>query len=108
MSDQELLPPHDTVEIVREPWEETMSSLARSEAKTLRIPRNQDFKRQQVVNAFTDAFTLIGGVPRLALWADENPTEFYRIYSKLMPKESHSQQDTEMKILHVLPKGALD
>jgi hypothetical protein len=94
--------------IERAPWEETLQELSRSDTKTVRIPRNKDVKRQQVVNAFMDAFQLIGGTPRLAIWADENPTEFYRIYSKLMPKEQHNQTDGEMIIHHVLPKSALD
>jgi hypothetical protein len=28
---------------------------------------------------------MIGGVPRLALWADEHPSEFFAMYSKLLP-----------------------
>lgn len=93
--------------IQRAPWEETLTGLANSSTRNLRVPRNRDLKRAQVVNAFMDAFQLIGGTPRLALWADENPTEFYRLYSKLMPKEDKTQ-DNEMVINHVLPKGPLD
>lgn len=27
----------------------------------------------------------MGGVPKLTEWAEENPTEFYKLYSKLLP-----------------------
>jgi hypothetical protein len=37
--------------------------------------------------ALEAAFDGIGGVQRMQAWADENPTEFYRIWSKVLPKE---------------------
>jgi hypothetical protein len=43
------------------------------------------FSRQTVKESFESAFQLIGGVPRLALWADKNPTQFYNLYAKLLP-----------------------
>lgn len=35
--------------------------------------------------AFINAFELIGGVSRLVMWADQNPTEFYKLYARLLP-----------------------
>ena len=40
---------------------------------------------EEVVGRFHLAFELIGGVERFALWADSNPTDFYKIYGKLLP-----------------------
>jgi len=51
----------------------------------IRIPHNQSFTRADVVRAFSESFELIGGVPRLALWAHHNPSEFYKLYGKLLP-----------------------
>lgn len=34
------------------------------------------------------AFDLMGGVPALVVWGRSNPTEFYRIWARLIPKES--------------------
>lgn len=34
------------------------------------------------------AFDLMGGVPALVVWGRANPTEFYRIWARLIPKES--------------------
>lgn len=42
-------------------------------------------KDSKAAKAFQQAFDMIGGVPRLALWADKNPTKFYTLYSKLVP-----------------------
>ena len=39
-------------------------------------------------NAVLAAFQMIGGVERLATWADEEPTKFYTsLFSKLMTRE---------------------
>jgi hypothetical protein len=35
--------------------------------------------------AFVLAFQGMGGVPKLREWGSENPTEFYKLYSKLIP-----------------------
>lgn len=35
--------------------------------------------------AFTLAFQGMGGVPGLRKWGSENQTEFYKLYSKLIP-----------------------
>lgn len=34
------------------------------------------------------AFDLMGGVPGLVRWGRTNPTEFYRIWARLVPKEA--------------------
>ncbi len=101
---------NNVVTLHREPWEETLSDLAEANTKRITIPRSPDLKRKQVVNAFLDAFQLIGGTPRLAIWADENPTEFYRIYSRLIPQQSkqETEQSGGLTIRHVLPRGVLD
>lgn len=36
----------------------------------------------------TLAFDLMGGVPALVAWGRQNPTEFYRLWARLIPKES--------------------
>lgn len=36
----------------------------------------------------TLAFDLMGGVPALVVWGRSNPTEFYRLWVRLIPKES--------------------
>lgn len=40
-----------------------------------------------VKQALQDAFDQIGGVERLAKFADENPDEFYKLWVKILPQE---------------------
>jgi hypothetical protein len=65
----------------------------------------QALRRADVVTAFHTAFQMIGGVPRLALWADHNPTEFYKLYSRLLPSAASNELNgvSELKIVHSLP-----
>lgn len=55
-------------------------------------------KGQKAADAFQAAFDLIGGVPRLALWADKNPTAFFSLYSKLIPSSVTAQVNQTIKI----------
>ena len=56
---------------------------------TLRMkkPRKQTVfdHKLEITKQFKEVFQLIGGIPRLALWADQNPSQFYALYSKLIP-----------------------
>jgi hypothetical protein len=40
-----------------------------------------------VKEAFRQAFEDLGGTQALVTWAMENPTQFYQLYSKLIPSE---------------------
>ena len=74
------------------------------------IPRNPTFNRKEVVQSFQSAFELIGGVPRLALWANENPNEFYKLYGKLLPSSNSSALGEQSKLVieMAIKPGALD
>lgn len=91
-------------------WEATLTRLSDKPGTHLTIPRNKEFSRKQVVESFQMAFDLIGGVPRLALWAHQNETEFYKLYSRLLPSQASSAlgETNEMIVKHVLPRTALD
>lgn len=58
----------------------------------------QALKNKKAADAFQSAFDLIGGVPRLALWADKNPTAFFSLYSKLIPSTIQAQVNATIKI----------
>lgn len=96
--------------LTRTDWEATITMLAETPGAKVVVPRAPNLKREQVVNAFLDAFELIGGTPRLAIWGDENPGEFYKLWSKLAPRqiEQETVHDGGIRIQHVLPRGALD
>lgn len=76
------------------------------------LPTNYQFTlrdRQFIENAFNACFDLIGGVPRLAVWADQNPAEFYKLYAKLMPEAQKGQQQaTQINITNNIARSPLD
>ncbi len=99
--------------ISAEEWEENLANLAESGNGVSRIPvprKNGAPSRKQVVAAFQDAFELIGGTPRLAIWANEHPTDFFKLYARLMPSSASVQLDHtgEITVHHVLPRSKLD
>jgi hypothetical protein len=80
---------------------ETFEALAESGKNITRLPK-KEFDRKKILKAFDEAFELVGGVPRLAYWAHHNLTEFYKLYSKMMP--ASSQLEIAGKISHnILP-----
>lgn len=87
----------------------TFSELAEKAAGFTRLPR-KPFDRQRVIEAFQESFELIGGVPRLAMWGHHNPTEFYKLYGKLIPQSNmlDVMGKLEHHILPALPPSALD
>lgn len=50
------------------------------------------------------AFDLMGGVPALVVWGRSNPTEFYRLWARLIPKEAAAE--TAMPLEELLTKLA--
>lgn len=49
-----------------------------------RLPR--PLKTAKAAAAMQQAFEIIGGVPRLALWADRNPDKFYPLFARMIPQ----------------------
>lgn len=103
----------------KEPYSETamacrelqpLEEMAESGNGVTRLSIPREVKRAKVVNAFHEAFELIGGVPRLAHWADQSPSAFYKLYARLLPTQANQQLEHsgEIRIKHVLPKGPLD
>jgi hypothetical protein len=55
-------------------------------------------KTSRAARAFQQAFELIGGVPRLALWADQNPSKFYTLFSKMIPATALIEEKKDITI----------
>lgn len=87
-----------------------LSTLASSGNGVSRISVPREVNRQRVTTAFHDAFELIGGVPRLAHWADSHPTDFFKLYARVLPSEAqaHGAESEDYKVIHSFPKSALD
>lgn len=58
----------------------------------------KQLRDKKAAEAFQQAFDLIGGVPRLALWADKNPDAFFSLYSKLIPSSVKAEVSGTIKI----------
>jgi hypothetical protein len=52
-----------------------------------RKPGSQNKTTIAVKEAFRQAFEILGGTQAMVVWAKENPTQFYQLYSKLIPTE---------------------
>lgn len=67
-------------------------------------------RKQKLLNAMDETFDLIGGVPRLAVWADENPDDFYKLYGKTLPQQIQASIDGKIQciIRPALPPSPLD
>lgn len=85
-----------------------LAALANKQKVT--VPRSPNFSRKDVVQSFQSAFELIGGVPRLALWADKNTTEFYKLYSRLLPSQASSAlgESNTLRLEMAVAPGPLD
>lgn len=71
--------------------------------------KRDGFNRAQVVSAFARAFEMIGGVQRMALWANANPDKFYPLYSKLLPSTAIQIGDNaNVTIIHSIERTPLD
>lgn len=69
------------------------------------------FTRRMIQDAFLETFELVGGVPRLAIWANEseNYEVFLRLLMILAPKEQ-VEKDTGGKVLNyqsAIPRSRL-
>jgi hypothetical protein len=79
---------------------------AKNPEKQLRIPQSEGVTRRDVSQAFQHAFEMIGGVSRFSLWADQNPTEFYRLYSRMLPPPK--PEEIEEKVINQIRRVLID
>jgi len=77
----------------------TLEDISRDPRK-LQVPRK--VSRKRIESAFLQAFELIGGVPRLALWADNNPGQFYTLASKLFPQRAELDVKGDTSLIGLL------
>jgi hypothetical protein len=75
-------------------------------AKELARSHPPSKEKNRLLSAAHEAFDLIGGVPRFAIWADQNPTDFYRLYSKTLP--TNLEVSGDITIRPALPISPLD
>ena len=69
------------------------------------------YSRRQIEQAFLESFEMVGGVPRLAIWAnkEENYGEFLKLMMKLAPKEATAAQLGQvLKYQSLVPSSPLN
>ena len=76
-----------------------------------RIPKKQA-QKQRLIQAMAEAFEIVGGVPRLALYADKNYGEFLKIIGKQIPVLVQNsigiQANGPVTIVSAIPASTLD
>lgn len=73
----------------------------------LKLPRRK-VDREKVAAQFADVFELIGGVPRMALWAHNNPDEYYKLYARLLPQQMQSKMEGKLELVCSVKPTKLD
>lgn len=53
-----------------------------------RVKGTPNKSTKSVKTALEEAFTKRGGVAALLRWAEENPTDFYKLWAKMMPTQT--------------------
>jgi len=66
--------------------------------------------RKEVEAAFVETFELVGGVPRLAMWANKegNYGDFLKLYARLIPKEVAEEAGQTFIYESAVPPSALN
>ena len=105
----EFIPLEEYQASVQAHMEQTLGELAGGSGRMV-VPRSEHFSRKDVVASFQAAFEAVGGTTRLALWANEHYTEFAKLYARLLPSQASSALGEAQvhRVLHVLPRSALD
>lgn len=79
--------------------------------RQLRSPNVQRiWSRKAIEQAFLETFELVGGIPRLALWAnnEDNYGEFLKLMMKMAPKEQQQELASVIEYRSNIPPSPLN
>lgn len=68
-------------------------------------------RNARLLEAIQETFEIIGGVPRMALWADKHPGDFYKLLGRQIPgmvQQMNFNGPTQINITPALPRSPLD
>lgn len=100
----------ETVEDYSKGVDHLLSDVAKECQAVNKIPKKRD-RNQRLLDAIQETFEIIGGVPRMAIWADSDPGEFYKLYGKQIPgmvQQLNFNGPTQINIQPALPRSPLD
>lgn len=58
-----------------------------------------------VKQVFEEAFDGLGGTKALVKWAKDEPTEFYKLYAKLIPQDINAKHDLTESLAQLIKQG---
>lgn len=75
------------VDSYQQNWSPELDVLLSDIAKGTRafVKPRKESEKTRFMRATAEVFEIIGGVPRFALWADQNPDKFYSLCGKTIP-----------------------
>lgn len=110
----DLIPVETQEPTVYEKYSEELDILLSDEAKLAkglnRLPSNKE-RKQRFLSAINEAFELVGGVPRLAIWADRNYGQFIKLVGRTLPSMIQQVQVNTpgpVQIISAIPSTILD
>lgn len=87
-----------------------LSDVARMCQSVNKVPKEAR-RNTRLLDSIQVTFELMGGIPRLALWADANPGDFYKLMAKQIPgmvQQLNFNGPTQINITPSLPRSPLD
>jgi hypothetical protein len=63
---------------------------------------SQNKSTAAVKEALSMAFEGLGGVPQLTTWAMDNPTEFYKLWVKMLPQDVNANVAATIKRIELV------
>ena len=67
--------------------------------------RQELHKQHPIHNEFGEVYEQLGGQAHLKEWAEDNPTDFYRMFAAMAPKPQQVKHSGELKISLALQRN---
>lgn len=100
----------ETIEGYRSKMDFLLSDIAQECQQINKAPK-QASRNTRLLEAIQETFELIGGVPRMAVWADNNAGDFYKLLGKQIPgmvQQLNFNGPTQINITPALARSPLD
>lgn len=99
-----------TEEDIQEQFDKSLSRNLQERKRLANESVQKLYSRRQMEQGFLECFELIGGVPRLAIWANdpENYGEFLKLLMKFAPKDATEQVGRVLNYQSNVPPSPLN
>lgn len=95
---------------LQEQFDQTLSKNLRERKRLANESVQKLYSRRNMEQGFLECFELIGGVPRLAIWANdpENYGDFLKLLMKFAPKDATEQVGRVLNYVSNVPASPLN